>query len=370
MKRRTLITALGAATLTAHPSLRAQGAYPQKPVTLVVPSAPGGTTDFTARLIGEGLSRALGQPVVIDNKAGGAGNIGNQFVAKAKPDGHTLLVAYSGYQVGNPHLFANAGWDPLKDFTPVAMLTRAPQVIVVNANLKANTLAELVAFAKANPGKLNYASSGNGSIQHIAGELFKQLTGTFITHIPYRGAGPAVQDLIGGQVELFMTTPASVVQHVKSGKLKALAVSSNTRWLHCPRCPPPWRPASRASRWTPGLRSTDLPACPPTWCSGSAAKSTRSWRRQKSSGGQKRRAPRLNRWAPHSWATTPARSWTTGARSSRRRRFRPNDLSPDRSPDAFDLHAVHQSCQRPFKANDESVTQEMTDQTGALRPAP
>ena len=237
MKRRHLITALGAATLTAHPALRAQGAYPQKPVTLVVPSAPGGTTDFTARLIGDALSRALGQPVVIDNKAGGAGNIGNQLVAKSRPDGHTLLVAYSGYQVGNPHLYASAGWDPIKDFTPVAMLTRAPQVIVVNANLKANTVAELVAFAKANPGKLNYASSGNGSIQHIAGELFKQLTGTFITHIPYRGAGPAVQDLIGGQVELFMTTPASVVQHVKSGKLKALAVSSTTRLAALPQVP-------------------------------------------------------------------------------------------------------------------------------------
>ena len=237
MKRRHLITALGAATLTAHPALRAQGAYPQKPVTLVVPSAPGGTTDFTARLIGDALSRALGQPVVIDNKAGGAGNIGNQLVAKSRPDGHTLLVAYSGYQVGNPHLYASAGWDPIKDFTPVAMLTRAPQVIVVNANLKANTVAELVAFAKANPGKLNYASSGNGSIQHIAGELFKQLTGTFITHIPYRGAGPAVQDLIGGQVELFMTTPASVVQHVKSGKLKALAVSSTARLAALPQVP-------------------------------------------------------------------------------------------------------------------------------------
>jgi tripartite-type tricarboxylate transporter receptor subunit TctC len=237
MKRRTLITALGTATLGAHPSLRAQGAYPQKPVTVVVPSAPGGTTDFAARLISDGLSRALGQAVVVDNKAGGAGNIGNQFVAKSRPDGHTLLVAYSGYQVGNPHLYANAGWDPLKDFTPVAMLARAPQVIVVNANLKANTLAELVAFAKANPGKLNYASSGNGSIQHIAGELFKQLTGTFITHIPYRGAGPAVQDLIGGQVELFMTTPASVVQHIKSGKLKALAVSSNTRLSALPQVP-------------------------------------------------------------------------------------------------------------------------------------
>ena len=237
MQRRTLITAVGAAALAAHPALRAQGAWPQRPVTLVVPSAPGGTTDFTARLVADSLQRALGQPVVIDNKPGASGNIGNQFVAKARPDGYTLLVAYSGFQVGNPHLFPNAGWDPIKDFTPVVMMTRAPQVIAINGNLKANTVAELVALAKASPGKLNYASSGNGSIQHIAGELFKQLTGTFITHIPYRGAGPAVQDLIGGQVDLFITTPASVVQHVKSGKLKALAVSSATRLAALPQVP-------------------------------------------------------------------------------------------------------------------------------------
>ena len=237
MQRRVLIASLGAAALATHPALRAQGGFPQRPITLVVPSAPGGTTDFTARLIADSLSRAVGQPVIVDNKAGGAGNIGNQFVAKSRPDGHTLLVAYSGYQVGNPHLFPNAGWDPIKDFTPVAMLTRAPQVIVTKAGLQANTLAELVALAKANPGRLNYASSGNGSIQHVAGELFKQLTGTFITHIPYRGAGPAVQDLIGGQVDLFITTPASVVQHVKAGKLKALAVSSNARLAALPQVP-------------------------------------------------------------------------------------------------------------------------------------
>jgi tripartite-type tricarboxylate transporter receptor subunit TctC len=162
MQRRTLITAFGAAALTAHPALRAQGAWPQRPVTLVVPSVPGGTTDLTARLVADSLQRALGQPVVIDNKPGASGNIGNQFVAKARPDGHTLLVAYSGFQVGNPHLFPNTGWDPIKDFTPIVMMTRAPQVIAINGNLKANTVAELVAFAKANPGKLNYASSGMG----------------------------------------------------------------------------------------------------------------------------------------------------------------------------------------------------------------
>ncbi|MFN9774178.1 MAG: Bug family tripartite tricarboxylate transporter substrate binding protein [Burkholderiales bacterium] len=238
MDRRQTLRALAAAAAAglAGPA-RAQAKYPDRPVTLVVPSAPGGTTDFTARLIAEPLSKALGQPVVVDNKPGASGNIGNQFVAKAKPDGHTLLVAYSGYQVGNPHLFAKAGWDPIRDFAPVAMVTRAPQLVTVRGDLPANTIQELVAFAKANPGKLNYASSGNGSIQHIAGELFKQLTGTFITHIPYRGAGPAVQDLMGGQVDLFITTPASVVQQIKAGRLKGLAVTGPARLSALPQVP-------------------------------------------------------------------------------------------------------------------------------------
>jgi tripartite-type tricarboxylate transporter receptor subunit TctC len=238
MDRRQTLRALAAAAAAglAGPA-RAQAKYPDRPVTLVVPSAPGGTTDFTARLIAEPLSKALGQPVVVDNKPGASGNIGNQFVAKAKPDGHTLLVAYSGYQVGNPHLFAKAGWDPIRDFAPVAMVTRAPQLVTVRGDLPANTIQERVAFAKANPGKLNYASSGNGSIQHIAGELFKQLTGTFITHIPYRGAGPAVQDLMGGQVDLFITTPASVVQQIKAGRLKGLAVTGPARLSALPQVP-------------------------------------------------------------------------------------------------------------------------------------
>lgn len=215
----------------------AQGKYPDRPITIVVPSSPGGTTDFTARLIAEPLSRALGQPVVIDNKAGAAGNIGNQAVAKAKPDGYTLSLAYSGYQVGNPHLFKKAGWDPIKDFAPIALLTRAPQVLAIKADLPANNLRELISYAKANPDKLNYASSGNGSIQHIAGELFKQMTGTSIQHIPYKGAGPAVQDLLGGQVDLFFTTPASVVGQIKADKLKALLVSSNSRLTSLPNVP-------------------------------------------------------------------------------------------------------------------------------------
>lgn len=226
-----------ACTLLFGVSAFAQNKFPERPITIVVPSAPGGTTDFTARLIAEPLSRALGQPVVIDNKAGAAGNIGNQAVARAKSDGHTLLLAYSGYQVGNPHLFKKAGWDPIKDFAPISLLTRAPQVLATKADLPVNNLRELIAFAKANPNKLNYASSGNGSIQHIAGELFKQMTGTSIQHIPYKGAGPAVQDLLGGQVDLFFTTPASVVNHIKADKLKGLLVTSGSRLTSLPQVP-------------------------------------------------------------------------------------------------------------------------------------
>jgi tripartite-type tricarboxylate transporter receptor subunit TctC len=237
-RRQWIIGATAAAVAMAFgQSALAQGKFPERAITIVVPSAPGGSTDFTARLIAEPLSRALGQPVVVENKAGASGNIGNQQVAKAKPDGYTLLLAYSGYQVGNPHLFKKAGWDPIKDFAPVAMLTRAPQVVATRGNLPVNNLRELVAFAKANPDKLNYASSGNGSIQHIAGELFKQMTGTSLTHVPYKGAGPAVQDLLGGQVDLFFTTPASVVSHIKADKLKGLAVTSNSRLSSLPQVP-------------------------------------------------------------------------------------------------------------------------------------
>lgn len=237
MKRRHFITS-GAAALVTSPSLFAQqGKFPQRPITFVVPTAPGGSTDFTARLVSDALGRALGQPVIVDNKPGASGNIGNQLVARAKPDGYTLLVSYSGYHVGNPHLFPKAGWDPVKDFAPVAMMTRAPQVIAISPKVPANNLNELIAYAKANPGRLNYASSGNGSIQHIAGELFKQITGTFITHIPYKGSGPAVQDLMGGQVDIFITTPAGVVSQIQAGRLKGLAVTSKERLSSLPQVP-------------------------------------------------------------------------------------------------------------------------------------
>lgn len=238
MKRRTMISLGVAATLlTATGIALAQGKFPEKAITLVVPSAPGGSTDFVARLVSDQLSQTLGQPVIVDNKAGAAGNIGNQAVARAKPDGHTLLVAYSGYQVGNPHLFKKAGWDPIKDFEPVAMMARAPQLVVTRTGLPFKNMQELVAYAKANPGKLNFASSGPGSIQHIAGEMLQQQTGASLTHVPYKGAGPAVQDLLGGNVDIFITTPASVVAHVKADKLKALGVTGSARLSSLPDVP-------------------------------------------------------------------------------------------------------------------------------------
>jgi tripartite-type tricarboxylate transporter receptor subunit TctC len=220
----------------ASAAVQAQS-WPNKPITLIVPTPPGGTTDFSARLVAESMSKTLGVPVLVDNKPGGSGNIGNQFVARSKPDGYTLLVSYSGYHVGNPHLFKQAGWDPIRDFAPVGMMTVAPQVIAINPKLPINNLKELIAYAKKNPGKLNYASSGSGSIQHIAGELFKQQTGTFITHIPYRGSGPAVQDLMGGQVDMFITTPAGVVSQIQAGRLRGLAVTGKKRLGALPQMP-------------------------------------------------------------------------------------------------------------------------------------
>ena len=238
MKRR-LFTLFGATTLLSPlPGLlHAQSKYPEKAITLVVPSAPSGTTDFVARLISDQLSHSLGQPVLVENKAGASGNIGNQTVARAKPDGYTLLVSYSGYQVGNPHLFKKAGWNPIKDFEPVAMLARAPQLVAMRSGLPFKTMQELVSYAKANPGKLNFASSGAGSIQHIAGEMLQQQAGISLTHVPYKGAGPAVQDLLGGNVDIFITTPASVVTHIKAEKLKALGVTGNARLASLPEVP-------------------------------------------------------------------------------------------------------------------------------------
>ncbi|SDO60187.1 Tripartite-type tricarboxylate transporter, receptor component TctC [Ralstonia sp. 25mfcol4.1] len=231
MKRNLIgaCAALAAAGLTFGTAVQAQdGSYPNRPVMLVVSAAAGGTTDLAARLISEPLSKALGQSVVVDNKPGGNGTIAAQAVQRAKADGYTLLVQYSGYHVITP-LLTKTAWDPVKDFQPVANLLSAPQVLVVRPNLPVKSLKELVAYAKANPNKLNYASSGNGSLQHVSTELLNQMAGIQITHVPYKGTGPAMTDLLGGNVDMTITTPPPLMGHIAAGKLRPLVVTSKSR---------------------------------------------------------------------------------------------------------------------------------------------
>jgi tripartite-type tricarboxylate transporter receptor subunit TctC len=215
---------------------QAQDAYPSQAVTLIVSSAAGGTTDMAARMIADPLSKALGKPVVVENRPGGSGAIAASVVKRAKPDGYTLLVQYSGYQVITPHV-VKVAFDPIKDFAPVANILVAPQVIVVRPDLPIKTLPELVSYARANPGKLTYASSGNGSLQHVTGELIHQLARVDITHVPYKGTGPAITDLLGGNVDMTFTTAPPLIGHIKSGKLRPLAVTGNVALATFPDVP-------------------------------------------------------------------------------------------------------------------------------------
>jgi len=210
--------------------------YPSKPITLVVPNPPGGLVDTSARLVGDPLTKLTGQTVVIDNKPGGSGNLAYSNVARSAKDGYTVLVSYSGYHIANPILMDKLPWD-LKDLTPIGLITVATNVVAVHPSIPVNTLKEFIAWAKQNPGKLNYASQGNGSVSHIGTEIFKQQTGIEMTHVPYKGSGQAIQDVLAGQVQVFITTPPSVMGHVLSGKLKALAVTGKVRHPQLPLVP-------------------------------------------------------------------------------------------------------------------------------------
>ncbi|SHH05588.1 Bug family tripartite tricarboxylate transporter substrate binding protein [Pollutimonas bauzanensis] len=232
-----MVLAVGASMALMMTGARAADSFPSRSITLVVPSQPGGSIDFLARLLSEPLSKSLGVPVVIDNKAGASGNIGNALVARARPDGYTLLFAYNGFLVANPHLFKTAATDPVNDLTPISMVSRAPQVLVASKQVPANTVQELISYARQHPGELNYASSGNGSVPHLAGELFKKLAGVDIVHIPYKGAGGAVVDLISNQVNIYLTSPAGVMGQIKAGQIKALAVTGKNRLATIPDVP-------------------------------------------------------------------------------------------------------------------------------------
>jgi len=219
----------------------AQSGWPNKPVRIVVPFAPGGTTDILARAVAPELSKAFGQQFVVDNRAGAGGNVGADIVAKSPGDGYTLLMGTVGTHGINKALYAKLPYDPQKDFVPITLVAAVPNVMEMNADkakaLGINTVADFIKYAKANPGKLNMASSGNGTSIHLAGELFKSMTGIFMTHIPYRGSGPALLDMVAGNMDvMFDNLPSSMAQ-IKAGKLKALAVTSSQRSAALPDVP-------------------------------------------------------------------------------------------------------------------------------------
>jgi tripartite-type tricarboxylate transporter receptor subunit TctC len=210
--------------------------YPTKPIRVIVPYPPGGGTDVVARIIADPLAAALGQPIIIDNRGGAAGNLGTDIAAKAAPDGYTILLTLSSHTI-NPRLYDKLPFDVERDFAPISLVALSPQILVAHPSVPANNIRELIALAKAEPGKLNFASVGTGSPGHIAGELFKLKTGVDMVHVPYKGGGPAVTDTLGGQVQLLFVTLPAAMQHVKAGRLKALAVTSDKRSLAAPDIP-------------------------------------------------------------------------------------------------------------------------------------
>jgi tripartite-type tricarboxylate transporter receptor subunit TctC len=248
MRFQPFLLALGlfAAAAAAAPA-QAQAVFPNKPLKILVGSAPGGGTDLMARTIGDKLAAELKTPVVVENKPGVSNTLAADAAAKAPADGHTLLMGVVTSQAIAPHLY-KLNFDVNKDLVPIALVSNVPNVLVVNNAVPATTVKELIALAKAQPGKLSYASSGAGSTQHIAGELFKQLTGTFVTHIPYRGSGPALVDLIGGQTQLSFDTMPSVIGQIQAGKLRALAVTGAKRSPLLPNVP------TMAEAGLPGLQ--------------------------------------------------------------------------------------------------------------------
>jgi tripartite-type tricarboxylate transporter receptor subunit TctC len=237
LPRRTFLhLAAGAAALPTFSHVARAESYPSRPVHLIVPYAPGGTTDITARLISPWLSEHLGQTFVIESRPGAATNIGTEAVAHAAPDGYTLLL-FDPSSAINATLFDKLNFNFVRDIAPVILIMRTPFVVVVNPSVPAKTLPEFIAYAKAHPGKLNVASGGTGSASHLAGELFDVMAGIALTHIPYRGGGPAVTNLLGGQVDVFFAPVSTVMQYIKADKVRALAVTSTTRFQELPDVP-------------------------------------------------------------------------------------------------------------------------------------
>jgi len=232
-----LFGAAQAASQDATPASTATGGYPARPIRLIVPFPPGGSTDILARALGEKLAQGLAQPVVIDNRPGAGGSIGAEAVARAAADGYTLMMGHLGTLAVNPAIYKNLPYDPVKSFAPVSLMAIVPSVLVVNPSLPVASAGELVAYAKAHPGKLTYGSAGNGSTSHLTTEYFKLITGTDILHVPYKGVGPMLTDLVSGQLSMGLNGAPAVMAHVNAGRLRALAVTSLKRLQALPQVP-------------------------------------------------------------------------------------------------------------------------------------
>jgi tripartite-type tricarboxylate transporter receptor subunit TctC len=249
-RRQFLHLAAGAAALPAASRMTWAQAYPSRPVRIIVPFAPGGTFDIMARLIGQWLTEKLGQPFVIENRPGAGGNIGTELVVRAPADGYTLLLVGAANAI-SATLYEKLNFNFIRDIVPVAGIARVPEVMVVNPSLPATTVRELIAYAKANPGKLTMASGGIGTLSHVEGELFKMMTGVNLVHVPYRGLGPALTDLLGGQVQVMFASMSASIEYVRAGKLRALAVTTATRSDELPDIPTvaEFVPGYEASGW-------------------------------------------------------------------------------------------------------------------------
>ena len=233
---RTAILSLAAISSLATSSVEAQ-AWPNRPIKWIVPFAPGGTTDILARTVGEKLALALGQPIVVENKPGAGGGVGAEFTARAAPDGYTIMGGTISTHAINASLYSKLPYDPVKDFAPITLIARVPNLLVVNPDIPAKSVAELIALLKANPGKYSFASSGNGTSQHLSGELFKAMAGVDMQHIPYKGSPPALQDVVGGRVAMTFDNITTAWPLAKAGKLRALAVTTAKRSSVAPDVP-------------------------------------------------------------------------------------------------------------------------------------
>lgn len=238
MRRRALFAvalAIGTGLALAGPAMAQT--FPSRQIRVVVPFPPGGATDILARIVADKLTAQYGQQVVVENRAGAGGNVGTDVVAKSPADGYTLVMGTVGTHSINRSLYKTMPYDSVKDFTPVAFVAGVPNILVLNPQVPVNSVPELIAYAKANPGRLNFASSGNGTSIHLAGEMFKAMTGVQMTHVPYRGSGPAVTALLGGEVQLMFDNLPSAIEQVRAGRLKALAVTSEQRSPTVPDLP-------------------------------------------------------------------------------------------------------------------------------------